>query len=422
MTVLIRGAKVIDASSPFHHTTIDIFMDKGIIQDIGTGLDVVAQTVIESADLHVSRGWSDLFADYREPGYEHKETIVSGLASAAAGGFTDVCVLPNTNPVVSSKSIVQYLMRQAEGHVVQLHPIGTISKDAEGKNLAEMMDMHANGAVAFSDGWKPVQSPGLMMKALEYVKAFDGTLIQLPNDTALSAGGLMHEGPESTRMGMPGIPVIAETLQLHRDIELLRYTGSRLHVTGISAAVSVDMIRKAKAEGLNITCSVTPYHLAFNDEVLRGYNSVYKVMPPLRSEADRLALIDGLRDGTVDCIASHHRPQEWDAKAKEFEYASEGMNIQELAFAVAWHAVKDKVPADRLIDALSVQPAAILGLKKPAISKGAAADLTLFSLSGQTQKRQLKSLSQNNPFIDMVLPGSVVGIVKHNKVVFNQNN
>jgi dihydroorotase len=421
MTVLIRGARVMDASSPFHDMVVDIFMDKGVIQAIDHKLELVAQTIVEHDGLHVSAGWTDIFADYSEPGYEHKETIHSGLASAAAGGFTDVMTVPNTSPVTASKSLVQYQLKQAEGHVVQLHPLGAISKDAEGKNLAEMLDMHAHGAIAFTDGWKPVQSANLMLKALEYAKAFDGTLIQIPCDTALAGGGLMHEGPESTQLGMAGIPALAETLQLYRDIELLRYTGSRLHITGVSAEASVELIRRAKSEGLDISCSVTPYHLVYNDTALRSYNSMYKVMPPLRSEQDRLALVAGLADGTIDCIASHHRPQEWDAKAKEFEYAAEGMNSQELAFAAVYNTLKGQVADSRIIDALSAKPAALFGLNKAGVQKGATADLTLFSFAAVTHKNNLHSRSANNPFSGRTLAGKVLGVIKNTKIVFNDN-
>lgn len=411
-----------DTSSPFHDKLVDIFIDKGIIQAIDHKLELVAQTILEMDGLCISAGWTDVFADYGEPGYEHKETIHSGLASAAAGGFTTVFTVPNTLPVTSSKSMVQYQLKQAEGHVVQIHPLGAISKDAEGKTLAELLDMHAHGAIAFSDGWKPVQQANLMLKALEYAKAFDGTLVQIPSDATLTTGGLMHEGPESTRLGMPGIPVLAETLQLYRDIELLRYTGSRLHVTGVSAAASVAMIRNAKKDGLDISCSVTPYHLVYNDTILRSYNSLYKVMPPLRSEEDRLALVAGLADGTIDCIASHHRPQEWDAKAKEFEYASEGMNVQELAFVAVYDRLKGLVAEERIIDALSARPAALFGLNKAGVNKGASADLTLFSFTGTTSKPLLHSRSANNPFSGHTLAGKVLAVIKNDNIVFNENN
>lgn len=419
MALLIRGVKVIDESSAYHLQTVDIFIEKGIVQSIGQSLKATTDNIIDHPHLCISMGWVDVFADYREPGYEHKETIATGLASAAAGGFTSVMIAPNTNPTISSKSVVQYIKMQAEGNAVSLFPIGSVSHNIEGKNLAEMLDMQANGAIAFSDGWKPIQNASLLLKALEYVKSFEGTVIQIPMDANLSAGGLMHEGEGSTQLGMPGIPTLAETLQLHRDIELLRYTNSRLHITGIAAAESVELIRQAKADGLNITCSVTPYHLALNDEALRGYDSLYKVMPPIRSEKDRLALIDGLKDGTIDCIATHHRPQEWDAKAKEFEYASEGMNVQEFGFAISNDATKNELTIEQLINALANRPSAIFGLRKDGIREGAYADFTLFSTNESTQLNEMKSRVRNNPFLGKSLLGKVLGIIKSDTLVLN---
>lgn len=418
MAVLIRQAKVADPASDFHDQTVDILVADGIIHTIQAEIEAGDHEVISGEGLIVSPGWVDVFADYREPGYEHKETIQSGLEAAAAGGFTDVFLLPNTNPVADNKSIVQYIRQKAAGHAVQVHVLGALSQGTEGKVLAEMMDMRAHGAVAFSDGWKPVQSSNVLLKALEYVRAFDGIAVQVPVESSLSAGGLMHEGPLSTRMGMPGIPVLAETLLLHRDIELLRYTGSRLHVSGISSAEGVEMIRRAKEEGLQISCSVTPYHLALTDESLKTYDSLYKVNPPLRSETDRQALIAGLRDGTIDCIASHHRPQEWDAKAKEFDYASDGMNIQELAFPVMLQGIGNAVPLTRLVDALALAPRRIFGLPAAGIRKGAAAEMTIFTMDQATRINAgaQKSRSANNPFIGQELRGRVIGIINKNHI------
>ncbi len=412
MNVLLRQVKVCDPQSEFHNKTVDVSIENGIITDIAASLDTNADEIIEGENICVAPGFVDVFADYCEPGYEHKETIRSGLDAAAAGGYTQVLLAPNTQPTLSSKSAIEYVLQRAKGHAVQLLPLGAISQNIEGKELAEMLDMRAYGAVAFTDGWKPVQQSALMMKALEYVKAFNGIVIQIPVDSALSKGGLMHEGPNSTMLGMAGIPSIAETLMLHRDIELLRYTKSRLHVTGISAAASVDMVRKAKEEGLDITCSVTPYHLALNDDALKTYSSMYKVMPPLRSEEDRQALIAGLADGTIDCVASHHRPQDWDAKEKEFEYASDGMNLQENTFQVAYEAVKGVVSLERLVDAFSARPRAIFGLEAGSIAKDAKAELTLFSLSASEATKR-KSLSTNNPFAANSFSTSIVRTVNN---------
>jgi dihydroorotase len=267
-----------------------------------------------------------------------------------------------------------------------------------------------------------VQNANLMLKSMEYVRAFDGVLIQLPVEESLSAGGLMHEGPVSTRLGMAGVPTMAETLMIHRDIELLRYTGSKLHISGVSTAEGLDMIRKAKAEGLDITCSVTPYHLALTDESLNSYSSLYKVSPPLRAEADRQALITGVNDGTVDCIATHHRPQEWDAKEKEFEYAADGMNLQEIAFQVIWNAAGKELKLDKLVAALGTNPRRIFGLPAADMSEGVNAELTIFSSSATStlQGDKVKSASKNNPFIGTALKGAVIGIVNNGNFHLNK--
>ena len=422
MRVHIRKAKVVDPQSPHHNKVVDILVEDGIIRNVAATIKSDSEIVVDAKGLHVSAGWVDVFADYREPGFEHKETINSGLLAAASGGFTDVLLSPNTQPVISSKSIIQFVLQQARGNVVSLHPIGTVSQNAEGKELAEMLDMTAHGAVAFSDGWKPLQHAGLMLKALEYIKSFNGTIIQIPVENSLAAGGLMNEGITSTMLGMAGIPGLAESIIVHRDIELLRYTGSKLHITGVSTAASVDLIRKAKEEGLNITCSVTPYHVALTEDALTGYDSIYKVSPPLRGNADRLALIAGLKDGTIDCIASHHRPHEWDAKTREFDYAAEGMAVQESTFNILWDTLKDEITLEQLVKALTTAPRALFGMEPRCIKKGAAASLTLFTIAGThtLAASDVKSASAYNPFVGKPLAGKTIGIINNNQLYLNK--
>ncbi len=422
MQVLIRKARVADPQSPHHDKVMDILVEDGIITRIASSVKADAAITVDVPDLCVSPGWVDILADYCEPGYEHKETLQSGMAAAAAGGYTDVLTAPNTQPVMSNQAAIQYLLQRAAGNVVTLHPTGSLSRNAEGKDLAEMLDMRTHGAIAFGDGWKPVQNSTLMMKALEYVTAFNGVLIQVPVDNALAAGGLMNEGPVSVTLGMAGIPELAETLMVYRDVELARYTGSRLHISGITTAASVDMIRRAKADGVSVTCSVTPYHLVLTDEVMRGYDSMYKVSPPLRGESDRKALVAGIKDGTIDCIASHHRPQEWDAKQKELEYAAEGMAVQELTFNIIWDKLKKSLSTERLAELMSIRPRAIFGLSESVINKGNAASLTLFTTTGShtLAKGAGRSKGVNNPFEGMPLVGKVIGIVNNNKVHLNK--
>ena len=432
MQVNISKVKITDTRSALHDQFADLTIEDGSI----TGIRAVKKTKKDAfsvtidgqevlsipGEVCVSCGWVDVFADYREPGYEHKETLATGMAAAAAGGFTDVLLVPNTQPVVNNKSGIQFILQRAAGKITDLHPMGAATQNAEGKDLAEMMDMEASGACAFTDGWKPIQSANLALKAMEYVKAFGGTLVQMPIDASLASGGLMNEGIVSTQLGMPGIPALAETLMLYRDIELLRYTSSKLHVTGISTAGSVAMIRKAKADGLAISCSVTPYHLALTEDMLTTYNSAYKVSPPLRGEEDRMALIEALTDGTIDCIATHHRPQEWDAKTREFEYAADGMAIQEEAFPIMWDTLKTYINTGRLTELLSTRPAQIFNLEEKLLEPGSKASLTFFSTTATTTitKTTKSSMSVNNPYLDKPLAGKVVGIFNNNQLHINK--
>lgn len=406
MSLLIKNATISDPQSAHNGQKSDILIRKGVITAIGKNLNEKADKVIESKALQVSPGWVDVLADYCDPGYEHKESITSGLNAAAAGGFTDVFVVPNTQPVITTKSVLEYVQKKADGHKVKLHVLGAVSKNTEGKDLAEMMDMQHAGAVAFSDGWHPVQNAGLMMKALEYVKAFNGIIVQIPVHASLAQGGLMNEGETSVRLGMSGIPNIAESLLVQRDIELVRYTKSRVHFSGVSTPESLGIIRAAKKEGLDVTCSVTPYHLMFTEDMLHMYDSVYKVEPPLRTEAERKLLVKALTDGTIDCIATHHQPQDWDAKVKEFEYAQAGMIGQETCLAMLV-AAAPKVEASRWAELLSINPRKIFGLRQITIAEGQPADITVFDMeaSWTYTKENKKSLGMNSPWIGKELKG-----------------
>ncbi|RYD53387.1 MAG: dihydroorotase [Sphingobacteriales bacterium] len=407
--VILRQVRIWHPTSARHGQQLDVRLrPDGSLTELTATAIPEGSTVYEWPDAELSIGWTDLFADYREPGQEHKETLASGTAAARAGGFTQVGVLPNTAPPADSKMAIETIRRAASGTGVTLLPYGALSQKTDGKALAEMLDMRTGGAVGFTDGWKSVQNSGLMLKALEYVKAFEGLIVQFPNDAALAQGGLMHEGLMSTRLGMAGIPAIAETMAVYRDIELLRYTGSRLHLSGISTAASVELIRRAKADGLQLTCSVTPYHLLLTDEALSGYDSSWKLTPPLRPDADRQALIAALADGTIDAVTSQHRPQDWDAKTKEFEYASEGLAVQELLFPLLLKAVGTQVPKDRVLEALTTGPRRVLGL--PDMELEDSGSWTVFSTTGETllSRTEAKSKAFNNPFLGQPLPGQVL--------------
>jgi dihydroorotase len=284
-----------------------------------------------------------------------------------------------------------------------------------------MYDMHQSGARAFGDGVHTVQSSGILLKALQYVKSFEGIVIQIPDDKSIGANGLMNEGIVSTQLGLPGKPAIAEELMVARDIKLARYTDSKIHFTGISSAKSLEYIKRAKEGGIAVTCSVTPYHLFFTDEDVRGYDTNLKVNPPIRTETDRLALLKAVTDGTVDCIATHHFPQNWDSKTCEFEYAKEGMIGLETLFGVLGKTVIGQWSLEKCIDALSIAPRTIFGLPIPEIKEGAAANITLFDAAAEYvfEESMIRSKSKNSPFIGKELKGKVIGIINKGKIVLN---
>ena len=418
MDILLRQVRIIDPSSPFHQQQVDILIQNGKIGQIGN-IDSNATREIQINGLHVSPGWVDVYANFCDPGMEYKETLVTGAHAAAAGGFTDVMVLPNTMPVLHNKSLVEYIVQKSKQLPVNIHPIGAITKNAEGKELAEMYDMHESGAVAFSDGTNTIQSSGILLKALQYLKAIDKTVIQVPDDKAISATGLMNESVESTRLGLPGKPAIAEELMVQRDIELAKYTNSKIHLTGISTAKSIDLIKAAKKEGISVTCSVTPYHVCFCDEDLAGYDTNLKVNPPLRSRIDREAIRAALLDGSIDCIATHHLPQDTDHKVVEFEYADYGMTGLETCFA-AIHTCMPGLPVEKLVDLMSVNPRRIFGLENLSITTDAAASLTLFLPSEQWTVKTLQTKSANTPFIGRELTGKAIGIINKDKLFLNE--
>ena len=421
MKVLIKQAKIISSSSPFNGQTKDILITNGTITAIGNAISEKTDQQIEQPGLCISIGWMDVFSNFADPGFEYKETLETGAKAAAAGGFTDVMVIPNTNPVVHSKSQVEYIIQKSKSLAVNIHPIGAVTKNAEGKDLAEMYDMHQSGAAGFGDGVNSIQSSGIMLKALQYVKSFNGTVIQIPDDKSIGTNGLMNEGIISTRLGLPGKPTIAEELLVARDIKLARYADSKLHFTGVSSAKSLEYIKRAKDEGIHISCSVTPYHLFFTDTDVQQYDTNLKVTPPLRTATDREALLKAVADGTVDCIASHHFPQNWDSKTCEFEYAREGMIGLESLFGVLGSMVNREWSIAALVEMLTINPRKIFGIEIPEIKEGAPACITLFNTDEEYifDEKMIRSKSKNSPFIGKKLKGKVIGIINKGKVELN---
>ncbi|UAY55027.1 dihydroorotase [Arachidicoccus terrestris] len=373
--------------------------------------------VLDAEGGYISPGWVEIFSDFADPGYEFKEDLTTGAAAAFAGGFTHVFLLPSTSPVVDNKSQVSYIIDKSARLPVSLYPVGAVSKGLEGKELSEMYDMGDSGAIAYSDGKLPLQSAGLLLKALQYIKANDGILIQMPFDRSIGTFGLINEGLVSTRLGLPGLPAIAEELMIQRDIELVRYTESKLHFTGISSAKSVALIAAAKKEGLRITCSVTPHHLLFTDEDLKDYDTNLKLNPPLRTKADRDALREGVKNGNIDLIATQHFPQHFDDKVREFEYAKNGMIGLQTTYSALMHALPELSP-ERIAELLSLKARTVFGLPELSLKTGETADLTIFhpGKSSTFTKEDNKSKASNSPYFGKKLKGKVLATVSCNQI------
>jgi dihydroorotase len=417
MKVLIQKAHINDPGSAHHGKRSDIYIESGFIKDIQQVINTQADQVIAGDDLHVSPGWVDPFASFADPGYEYKETLQTGAAAAAKGGFTDVFVIPNTLPVTDTKAQIEYIRHKSASLGVNIHPLGAITRQTEGKDLAEMYDMRASGAVAFSDGSHPVQSAGVLVKALQYVKTFDGVIVQIPDDKSVGAHGLMHEGVVSTQLGLSGKPVLAEELLIARDIKLARYAGSRLHFTGVTSPKSLAYIQRAKDAGIQVTCSVTPYHLFFADSDIIQYDTNLKVYPPLRPKDTVSELRKAVENGVIDCIATHHFPHETDSKVVEFETAAFGMIGLETCYA-ALKTVLPNVKESQWAELLSLNARKIFGLDIPVVQKDSPAIVTIYQPSAQIKVNEtfFRSRSRNSAFIGKELTGKVIGIVNKEKV------
>jgi dihydroorotase len=419
MNVLLQQVTIIAASSAYHKQVKDILIVDGIIKQIGDNISQENCELIKGNDLHVSIGWMDIFADFAEPGNEHRETLESGANAAAAGGFTDVMLIPNSNPVVDSKAQVEFLIERAKQLTINIYPIGAVTKNVEGNTLSEMYDMHTSGSVAFSDGTKSIQQSGILLKAMQYVAAKNATIIQVADDKSISDGGLMNEGIESTKLGLPGKPAIAEELMIASNIELLDYTNSKLHITGVSTKKGIELITAAKKRGLQITCSVTPYHLYFCDEDLSGYDTNLKVNPPLRTSADKHALQASLRTGEIDCIASHHAPYSWDEKVCEFEYAKNGMITLQTLYGTVNAIMND---TEALVKLFTENNRNIFNITKPTMEEGTKACLTIFEPNTEFifEENMIVSKSKNSAFVGKMMKGKVVGVVNKGRMVLNK--
>jgi dihydroorotase len=406
MNLLIKSATILDPGSAFHQQVADILIENGVITRIADDIEADAK-LVEAGGKYVSPGFFDLNCNIGELGLETKEDITSGTRAAAAGGFTGLAMMPNTANPVHSKAEVEYLINRSKGNLVDVYPLGTISHKREGKDLAEMYDMYLSGAKAFTDGNRPVQDAGLMERALLYAQGFDALVFSYPEDTAIAGKAKVNEGEISTLLGMKGIPSLAEELMIARDLYLAEYTVSKIHFSTISTARSVDLIREAKRKGLEVTCDVAAHHLVLTDEALLGFDSQYKVKPPLRTADDVKALIKGLKDGTIDAIVSQHTPHEIEFKDVEFEVAAYGMVGFQTVLPLA---LKAGLPVELLVEKLAITPREILGVAVPVIAEGEKANLVLFDAGTEWEYNSKNNLSKsvNSPFIGDTLKGKVL--------------
>jgi dihydroorotase len=427
MQLLLRSARIVDPASLFDGQLVDLFIVNGLIRQIGTNLQVdEGVRIIEIDNLHVSPGWVDMRVSAQDPGFEHKEDITSVCQAAKAGGFTDIVVLPNTQPVIDSKGPLGYVRRMAEGQPVSVHVTAAVTKKAAGEDFTEMLDLHHAGAVAFTDGNHTLQNPDLLLKTLQYLQPVDGLLMNRPEETLLTLFGQMHEGIQSTLLGLKGIPALAEELMVERDLRLLDYvlgaasTHVRpvLHFSTISSARSVELIRRAKAKGTPVSCDVAAHQLVFDDSALAGFDTNLKVNPPFRSVQDVDALWAGLADGTIDAIVSDHTPQDVESKNLEFDQAEFGIIGLETVFALAATHNRN-LSLSQLIDKLTIRPRHILRLPSVTIAEGQPASLTLFDPAGTWVYNQTLSKSKNSPFLGQTLTGRVIGTVHQGQ--FNHN-
>ena len=416
-TILLRSATILHPESPFNNKTVDILIKNGKIEAIAETIPAGEEDIvlIDASGKFFSPGFFDMNVNLGEPGYETKEDLVSGAAAAAAGGFTALAVQPSTHPPVHSKAEVSYIVNRSREFLADIYPVGCVSQNREGKDLAELYDMNLAGAIAFSDGTRPIADSGLMSRALLYVKGFDGLVFSYPEETSIAGKGKMNEGVMSTYLGMKGIPTLAEEIFISRDLYLAEYNDSKVHFSTISSAGSVALIREAKKKGLKVSCDVAAHHLVLTEDVLAGFDSNFKVKPPLRTEEDVKALLEGLRDGTIDAIVSQHTPHEIEFKEVEFEIAAFGIIGLQTVLPLALQA---GLQAGEVVQKLAINPRRILGVPVPVFEPGEPANFVLFDINEEWQLNELtnKSKSANSPFMGQKLKGKAVMVCNKGQI------
>lgn len=417
MNLLITGVTIADPNSKFNQQKCDVRIEDGKITAVDNklgGLSAVkGETVFDGAGSVLSPGFFDLNCSIGDPGFETKEDIYTATAAAAAGGFTGLAVLPHAKPVIHSKGEVAYIINKAKGNLVDVMPVGAVSQDLEGKELAEMYDMKQAGAVAFSDGTKSIADDGFMSRALQYAKGLDGLLMVYPENKSMAGKSQINESKNSVLLGMKGLPGLAEEMHISRDIFLATYHDAPVHISNISTSGSVALIKKAKKDGIRITCDVAAHHLVFTEELLSDFDSNYKVKPPLRGKSDVKALLAGLKDGTIDAVSSQHRPHEIELKDVEFEIAAYGIIALQTVLPLLLKAGLD---ATQIAQKLSVSPRRLLGLTVPVIEAGAEANFTVYNPVREWMYNADSNFSKsaNSPLFNKKLTGKVT-LIYNNK-------
>ena len=420
--ILIRNAIVIDCQSKYNNQTKDVLITDGIIEEISNKINIDSPFLeIKIPNLHISPGWIDLHCNLCEPGYEHRENIKTGLKSAAKGGFTSVVTRPNTNPPIDNKADLQFLINRSINNIVDIYPTGCITKNLEGKKITEMYDMFINGAVAFSDGKRSIENPMIMNIALDYVKNFNGLIMATAMDENLNKSSQIHEGRISTLTGLKPSPEIAEDIRVSRDLAILKYTNSRLHLSTLSTSNSIKSIKIAKQKKLSISADVAAHQIILSDEDLINFNSNYKVNPPLRDKKTQKALIKSLIDGTIDAVSSDHSPVENDLKKCAFQDSEPGIIGLQTVFPIINTVLKKHMEINNIIKLISTNPRNILKIDSPVIKEQEKANITLFDPNKKWTftKNHIESISQNTPFINYEFTGKVWGVINKGMVTTN---
>ena len=422
MKLLIKGGRIIDPSQQIDKIA-DLLIEGGSVKSIGDSLPDDGAEVFDASGLIVAPGFIDLHVHLREPGEEYKETIASGAAAAVAGGFTTICAMPNTKPVNDNASVTRFIIDKArEAGLARVYPVGAITRESKGEELAEMAEMKEAGAVAVSDDGRPVMDSQVMRHAMEYASDHGLIVVDHCQDLHLAAGGVMNEGRYSTLLGLKGMSRAAEESHVARDLMLAELTGARVHIAHISTAGAVERVRRAKLQGLPVTCEVTPHHLALTDAAVVGFETNTKMSPPLRSEEDRAALIEGVRDGTIDAIATDHAPHHSDEKMFEYDRAPSGVIGLETALGVALMVLyhSGAVPLPRIIEMLTIGAARAFSLPGGTLAVGSPADITVFDPDREwtVDPQRFKSKSRNTPFANWRLRGSVAATLVGGREVF----